>query len=200
MFFQIRNFSYSIGQKKILHEIDFQLNTWDRVAIRGENGAGKSTLLRKILQFHRYPESMEYLSPDLKRVPFSYLGHRLGLYASLSIEENLRFFHSLSKYSFPWKKIQYWVELLSLQNRWEDPVYTLSRGMKQKTALLRAISLRPICLLLDEPFTSLDEPSSQNILNILQEISKDMSIVAVLHGYHSPFWEKNLELNNGRIV
>lgn len=196
----ISDLSYSIGSKTILKKVNLELSLGKSYVIRGDNGAGKSTLLKLILNHMHHPKSIQWNSdiPN-NRNQVSFLGHDLGLYSSLSLEENLRFFHSISKHSYSWEKVQTWVEACNLHRRWEDPIYSFSRGMKQKAALVRAVLAKPILLLLDEPFTGLDEKSYPIVIRILQELKNDCSILGVVHGMEDIFWEHKFCIEKGGL-
>lgn len=198
---EIQNLSYSIGSKTILKKVDLEILQGVSYVLRGDNGAGKSTLLKLILNHSFHKESIRpqgHLPMD--RNLLSFLGHELGLYSSLTLEDNLKFFHEVSQSPYPWDKVLDWVEKCRLHRRWEDPVYSFSRGMKQKAALIRAVLVRPMLILLDEPFTGLDDKSYPIVLEILQEALQDSAILAVVHGLEDPFWQKRLSLEKGELV
>jgi heme exporter protein A len=194
----IKNLSYSIGIKSVLEKVNCSISQKKRIALRGDNGSGKSTLLRCIVNYNMFENSIEWnknISMDLD--PLSYLGHELGLYNSLNMEENLRYFHSLSKTPRPWEKIKEWVKEFKLHLRWDDPLHIFSRGMKQKVALIRSLIPRSHLLLLDEPFTGLDQTSQSQIRDILKSISQETTVMAVVHDMEDPFWEESLFLEKG---
>ncbi len=196
----IKNLSYSIGIKSVLEKVNCSLSEKKRIALRGDNGSGKSTLLRCIVNYKMYGNSFEWnqiLSNELDTL--SYLGHELGLYNSLSMEENLRYFHSLSKSPRSWKSVQDMVKEFKLHLRWDDPIHVFSRGMKQKVALIRSLIPRSHLLLLDEPFTGLDQTSQSQIRELLKAISQETTVLAVVHELEDSFWEESLFLEKGTI-
>ncbi len=196
----VKNLTYSIGRKRILSGIHLKVYATDTILLQGDNGAGKSTFLKCILNFRHFPASF-FWNRNLpsSRPLLSYLGHEPGLYGSLSLEENLRFFHSLQP-GYPWVQVEEWVEMCRIE-RWRmDPVHKLSRGMKQKTALLRAILPRPHLLLLDEPFTGLDEKSIPILSSILEFVNRDVAIIGVIHGSSDSLWKRKLTLEGGILL
>lgn len=196
----ISDLSYSIGEKTILKRVNLGLDERKTYVIRGDNGAGKSTLLKLILNGDHHAEAIQWNAQlDPRRSRLSYLGHDLGLYSSLSLEENLRYFHSLSPTGYSWEQVENWVEVCNLHRRWEDPIYGFSRGMKQKASLLRAILSRPYLLLLDEPFTGLDEKSYPKVMGILREIGEDTTVLGVVHGMEDCYWQESYILERGEI-
>lgn len=192
---QIQNLNYSIGFKSILEKVNLKLSQNKRYALRGENGAGKSTLLRCILNFRNFEEAISWNEElVLPRNRISYLGHDLGLYNSLSLLENLKFFYSIAECPIAWNQVEGWVQKFKLQLRWDDPIYTLSRGMKQKVALIRALIPNSHLLLLDEPFTGLDQKSNIEIREILKEVSRQSSILAVIHEEETAYWDEMINI------
>jgi len=90
--------------------------------------------------------------------------------------------------------VEGWVQKFKLQLRWDDPIYTLSRGMKQKVALIRALIPNSHLLLLDEPFTGLDQKSNIEIREILKEVSRQSSILAVIHEEETAYWDEMINI------
>ena len=192
---QIQNLNYSIGFKSILEKVNLKLSQNKRYALRGENGSGKSTLLRCILNFRNFEEAISWNEElVLPRNRISYLGHDLGLYNSLSLLENLKFFYSIAECPIAWNQVEDWVQKFKLHLRWDDPIYTLSRGMKQKVALIRALIPNSHLLLLDEPFTGLDQKSNIEIREILKEVSRQSSILAVIHEEETAYWDEMINI------
>jgi heme exporter protein A len=191
---KVQDLSYSIGQKVILKNLNFDLSLGKAVVLRGDNGAGKSTLLKILLNSKNFTQSVIINSEPTE---ISYLGHDLGLYTSLSLAENLNIFHSLAINPLDWKTVQEWVEKFRLHLRWDDPIYLFSRGMKQKAGFLRAILSQPKILLLDEPFTGLDEHSVSLVYELIQSIKSRTAILSVIHGFQDLDWDGEFLLRNG---
>ncbi|WCL51122.1 ABC transporter ATP-binding protein [Leptospira sp. GIMC2001] len=197
----VTNLSYSIGAKVVLKNVNFALKKGEAHALRGDNGVGKSTILKILLNYSHFPNEVRWnqtgnTSIQTKNL-ISFLGHELGLYSSLSLEENLRFFYNISLSPFPWSTILDWVHRFNLHRRLDDPIFSFSRGMKQKAALIRTLLSRSELILLDEPFTGLDETSYRNVLELLQEILKDSTIFAVIHGMEHPIWKNQFKIEKG---
>ena len=97
------------------------------------------------------------------------LGHDLFLYPELSARENLAFFGRLYGVADAGAAAAGALERAGLAARADDPVASLSRGMRQRVALERALLHRPRLLLLDEPFTGLDQASAAALVSRLRE-------------------------------
>lgn len=119
------------------------------------------------------------MEPRQKKI--TYLGHELGFYSSLSLEENLDYFSKLDGTPFDLTKRNELLEAFRLQKRIWDPIHTFSRGMKQKVAILRTLLSSAEVVLFDEPYTGLDADSSRILSGLLNEESKSRLILIVLH-------------------
>ncbi|MCW7493263.1 ATP-binding cassette domain-containing protein [Leptospira sp. 2 VSF19] len=168
----------SVGEKVLLKEINLSFFKTGLVAVLGENGAGKSTLLKEI--YHHSLSSDKWHWNQGKR-KITYLGHELGFYSSLNLEENLDYFSRLDGMLPDLQKRKQLLELFRLQKRIWDPIHTFSRGMKQKVAILRSLLSSAEVILFDEPYTGLDADSSKVLSEILNEVSKTKLILIVLH-------------------
>ncbi|TGL37200.1 ABC transporter ATP-binding protein [Leptospira perdikensis] len=168
----------NVGEKVLLREINLSFFQTGLVAVLGENGAGKSTLLKEI--YHHSPSSAKWKWNQGKK-KLAYLGHELGFYSSLSLEENLDYFAKLDEKAPDLEKQTKILEAFRLQKRIWDPIHTFSRGMKQKAAILRVLLSSADIILFDEPYTGLDADSSKIFTELLNLESKSRLILIVLH-------------------
>ncbi len=131
----------------------------------------------------------------------SYLGHELGLYTSLSLEENLRYFLSIAKMEYSKDKVGALLKSFQLWTRKQDPIFTFSRGMRQKAALVRALLTGGDLILLDEPFTALDQSGLETAIYVLEEYSLNSAVLLVTHDPRIPFSRqtKSLTLKEGNL-
>ncbi|HYN65125.1 MAG TPA: ATP-binding cassette domain-containing protein, partial [Candidatus Limnocylindrales bacterium] len=107
------------------------------------------------------------------------LGHDLFLYPELTAHENLEFFAGLYALADPGAAATDALRQAGLVDRADDPVSSFSRGMRQRVALERALIHRPRLLLLDEPFTGLDDASAAALAARLQSLRKSGAIVVL---------------------
>jgi heme ABC exporter ATP-binding subunit CcmA len=155
-----RNF----GRRRALSRVSFSCRSGEIVAVLGPNGAGKSTLLSIASTLLR-PTSGEVLygqraaqgDSALLRRHIGLLAHDLFVYPELSAAENLRFFGRLYRLPQVERSVAAALEHAQLAERRDDVVAGFSRGMRQRLAIERALLHSPRFVLLDEPFTGLDD-------------------------------------------
>jgi heme ABC exporter ATP-binding subunit CcmA len=131
----------------------------------GPNGSGKSTLLRVIAGLHRpthghvlFDGSPRRASDENVRRRIGYAGHEAGLYARLSVEENLLLFAAL--WGADTGRVPLVLEQVGLMDRARSRVDELSAGLKKRASVARALVHEPDILLLDEPFATLDDEAA----------------------------------------
>jgi len=155
------------GRRRALADITFTARAGDIVGLLGHNGAGKSTLLA-IFGTLLAPSTgtVRYggrtsgeAGADL-RARIGMLGHDLFLYPELTARENLVFFGRLYGLNDAAASAAAALDRAGLAARADDLVSPFSRGMLQRGALERALIHAPRLLLLDEPFTGLDQGSA----------------------------------------
>jgi heme ABC exporter ATP-binding subunit CcmA len=143
-------------------------------ALLGRNGAGKTTLLRILAGLSPYQKGTISVlgtkprSAEARRLT-GFLGHGIGVYEDLSARENLLFFARTAGLRKQDGAISEWLERVDLARVADIPVRQYSRGMRQRLALARTFLARPRLLLLDEPFTSLDDRAIRMLSELLRE-------------------------------
>ena len=155
--------SRHFGRRRVLSGVSFRCDAGELIAVLGPNGAGKSTLL-SIAATLLDPSSGEvhygeYTAGDAGgelRGRIGLLGHDLYIYPELSAAENLLFFGRIYRLPGVEERVEAALHRAGLAGR-DDPVATFSRGMRQRLALERALLHDPKLVLLDEPFTGLDD-------------------------------------------
>lgn len=190
----VEDLSRHFGRRRALSHVTFRAEAGSILGLLGPNGAGKSTLLA-ILATLLQPTSglVRYGSlavsgegdgsvgaatrnPAL-RARIGMLGHDLFLYPELSARENLAFFAALYGAPDAQASATRALERAALSDRGDDPVGSFSRGMRQRVALERALIHDPRLLLLDEPFTGLDDRSVAVLTARLRELRAEGRIV-----------------------
>ncbi len=198
------------GRRKALSQVSFDCHAGEIVGLLGPNGAGKSTLLA-ILATLLAPStgrvaygghSARNAGADL-RARLGLLGHDLYLYPELTARENLLFFARLYGLVDETARAEAGLAAASLTDRGDDQVLGFSRGMRQRLALERALIHMPRLLLLDEPFTGLDQASAAALVARLKSLRNDgCLIVLATHDLDvaEGLLSRVLYLRNGRML
>jgi heme ABC exporter ATP-binding subunit CcmA len=157
------------------------------LALIGRNGAGKTTLLRTIAGFSRPGKGKIAIFGNSPRDTstrrlLGFIGHGISVYDELSALENLTLFGKLYGLADPKKTALDWLERTGLDRVKDGLVREFSRGMRQRLAVARAFLHGPKVLLLDEPFTALDDRAIAVLQRLLREaLSEGKTIVMSTH-------------------
>jgi heme ABC exporter ATP-binding subunit CcmA len=172
------------GRRRALSHITFEAVPGTLLGLLGPNGAGKSTmmavlatLLRPSAGRVRYGSQDVIASGAALRSSIGVLGHDLFLYPELTARENLSFFAALHGSREPSRAADTALARSGLADRADDPVGSFSRGMRQRVALERALIHGPRLVLLDEPFTGLDDASTAALVARLGSLREGGAIV-----------------------
>jgi heme ABC exporter ATP-binding subunit CcmA len=175
------------GDFPALRDISFQVPEGQCLALIGRNGAGKTTLLRILGGFSRAGRGETRIlgnSPreaDARR-RIGFLGHGIAIYDELSAIENLRLFGRLYGLADPDGAARRWLERTGLERVRDGLVREFSRGMRQRLAVARALLHDPAVLLLDEPFTALDDRAIAVLQSVLREaLAQGRTVIMSTH-------------------
>jgi heme exporter protein A len=181
----VEDVSRSFGRRRALTRVSFSAASGTILGLLGPNGAGKSTMLAILATLMR-PSSGRVrfgtLDPLTAGPPLrgliGVLGHDLFLYPELTARENLAFFAGLYNIA-DGDAAMTALRRAGLGDRADDPVSSFSRGMRQRVALERALIHDPRLVLLDEPFTGLDDASARALVRRLIELREAGTILIV---------------------
>jgi heme exporter protein A len=164
------------GDYPALRDISLNLDGGSCLALLGRNGAGKTTLLRILGGLSKAARA------GSTRQRIGILGHGIGVYEELSAFENLSLFGQLYGLSDPRRTAVEWLERTGLDRVRDGLVREFSRGMRQRLAIARCFLHQPALLLLDEPFTSLDDRAIQVLQDLLKSaLAQGRSIILSTH-------------------
>jgi heme exporter protein A len=205
---ELRDASRHYGRRRALAKTSLAFDRGQITGLFGPNGAGKSTLLGLVSTLMRPSSGAVYfgshlaaaLGDDLRR-QIGVLGHDLFLYGDLSARENLAFFGALYGIHDLDRAIDEALGAARLTERADDRVSGFSRGLRQRLALERALLHRPRLVLLDEPFTGLDDESAALLGDRLSRLRADGAIVLMAtHDFDSAtgLVDRVVCLRNGR--
>lgn len=186
------------GDSLILKNVNYELKTGEFNYLIGETGSGKSSLLRALyadVPIHKGKASVTDVNlPQIKDKEIPYLRRKLGiifqdfqLLFDRNVEDNLIFVMKATG----WKDKEYMkdkvAELLSktgLKKKGQNMPYQLSGGEQQRLSIARALVNDPLLILADEPTGNLDPISSQEIMDLLFQISnEDRAVLMATHDY-----------------
>ena len=182
----VEDVSRHFGRRRALSHMTFRAAGGAILGLLGPNGAGKSTMLALVATLLR-PSSgairygareADGYGPSL-RASIGVLGHDLFLYPELTARENLEFFAGLYGIDDCRAAAAGALQQAGLADRADDPVSSFSRGMRQRVALERALIHQPRLVLLDEPFTGLDDASAAALTRRLRGLRETRAIVVV---------------------
>ncbi len=182
----VRDVSRYYGRRRALSHVSLVCRAGEVLGLLGPNGAGKSTLL-SILATLISPSAGEvrygvYRAKEAGaalRACLGLLAHDLHLYPELTARENLDFFARLYGLRNVRALVDRALARAGLEERGDDLVSGFSRGMRQRLALERALLHDPRLLLLDEPFTGLDDASAAALVARLKELRQERRIVVL---------------------
>ena len=206
----IRELSRNYGRRRALSRISLECRAGEIVGLLGPNGAGKSTLL-SVISTLAAPSSGEVLyggrtakqiGPPV-RSRIGVLSHDLHLYSELTALENLVFFGRLYGIGSPETTAAEALRRARLDDRANDGVSGFSRGMRQRLALERARLHGPRLLLLDEPFTGLDDASTLALVDRLRELrSSGCMMLVATHDLDvgEAVLDRAVILHDGRLI
>ncbi len=163
----------TFGAQRAVDGVDLALGAGECLALFGPNGAGKTTLLRLLAGLAR-PTAGEArigamrLPEAAARARVGLISHKTMLYDALTARENVRFAADLHGLAEPARATAEVLEALAVTARADVPVRALSRGMRQRVAVARAVVHAPEVILCDEPYTGLDEVGAAALTALLR--------------------------------
>ena len=195
---KIEEIFVSLNEKEILHKVSLEVKKGELMSLLGPSGCGKSTLLKTIAGLIDADNGKIFINDEyVMDKPTEKRGtvivfQDLRLFPNMTVEGNIEFALKLrgikkdKRKSFA-KHILSSVKLTGFEKR---KINQMSGGQMQRVAFARAISAQPQVLLLDEPFSSLDEELREEMRNLVLELHKEynMTILLVTHDKNEAFY------------
>jgi heme exporter protein A len=173
---ELRGLVRHFGERTVLRKVSVSVPAGATLAVLGRNGAGKSTLLRILATLLRpHAGEVSVLGEPLPRRAWAVRGrvgllaHEPLLYRDLSGRENLGYQARL--HGLPPRRVDELLDAVGMNERAEEPVRLLSRGMVQRLAVCRAVLQAPQLLLLDEPLANLDPAATELVAPLIGRAS-----------------------------
>ena len=196
--------------------ISLKFNLGEFIAITGESGSGKSTLLNVISGLDSYEEGEMYINGeetshynerDYEEYRKRYVGNifqNFNLVNSYTVYQNIELVLLLNgkkKKDIKNKVIEIikQVDLYKYRNR---KVSKLSGGQKQRVAIGRVLAMDTPIILADEPTGNLDKKSSEAVLKLLHDLSKDKLVIVVTHNYDQieKYVTRKITMHDGKVI
>lgn len=214
---KINNLKKFYGKTCVINDVSLQINKGDIYAIVGHSGAGKSTLLRCINGLESYQEgSLKVFNQevkDLKERDLRKLRTKVGMiFQHFALESRKTAYENIAmplllqnkSKDFIKQRVFTLLDLVGLENKAYSYPKELSGGQKQRVAIARALALNPEIILSDEATSALDPSTTNQILDLLKQINKELniSVVLVTHEMEAVkrIANKACLLNGGNII
>ncbi len=207
---KISGLTKKYGMNAVLRGVDLHVRPGEFLSLVGSNGAGKTTLLRIVATLMK-PNDGEVLvggwsipgDAEKVRRHIGMVSHHALLYGDMTAAENLDFFARLYQLDQRQERVAEALQMVGLLARQRDPVRSFSRGMLQRLTIARATLHEPDVLLLDEPYTGLDQEATRLLDDLLsRESEKGRTIFMITHDLARglDLCQRIAILNRGRIA
>jgi len=173
------NLRKEIAGTLLFDGVSFKVERRDKLSLSGPNGAGKTTLLRICAGLAQPTEGT--IERGAERAQVGYLGHEPLVYRELTALENLELYGRLYHVPERRERIGMLLERFGLWEARHDRVASYSRGMTQRLALCRVLLHEPELLVLDEPYSALDEAGVELLDAQLAELRGERTLVVSTH-------------------
>lgn len=174
--FQASNLSKCFDEKTIFGNISFEIRSSDILFVSGKNGSGKTTLL-KILSGFMKPDTGDVkingksIFSDYKH-HIVFVGHEPGIYKDLTTYENLYLWGKLWGKTLTKDDVVKLLRIFSIESYIDESVRKLSQGTQKKIALTKIFIAEPDVIVLDEPFSNLDDQGQYTLKEYIESFVK----------------------------
>ncbi|WP_068448953.1 ABC transporter ATP-binding protein [Caviibacter abscessus] len=200
-YFEFNNVSFKYEKENILDEYTFDLDKCEILLIKGKSGIGKSTILKLISGFEDMQQGyilldgLDISNEKIEKRNVGYLFQEFALFPHMNAYQNISYgISKLSKREVK-ERVSELLEIVDMRGYEKRYPVELSGGQKQRIALARSLANRPKLLLLDEPFSSLDEELRDKLRVDIKKILKSQKITAIIVSHDS-----NDEIIADRVV
>ena len=200
-------------KSKILTDVNFDLDESEIGCILGPSGCGKTSLLRAIAGFENInsgsilkdgvciSNSLENTSVQNRKMGMVFQDY--ALFPNMDVKTNIAFGLKDATKKEKEDRVNYLLELVSLEQYKDKYPHELSGGEQQRVALIRALAPSPDVLLLDEPFSNIDADIKEELVTDVSDLLKELSITSIIvtHDQYEAFniADKVAIMNNGKV-
>ena len=170
------------GEKKAVDDISLTINDGEIFAFIGHNGAGKTTTIKAIVGILRFEEGNIFINgKSIKDNPIeckkqiAYVPDNPDLYENMKAIDFINFICDMYEVNETERKenIAKYAKMFELEENLNDEISSFSHGMKQKVALIAALTHNPEVLIMDEPFVGLDPKAVYDMKEVMKQMCKD---------------------------
>jgi ABC-type sulfate/molybdate transport systems ATPase subunit len=211
---KVKNLSFKYDKTPVLKHISFSAKKGEHVSVIGESGSGKSTLLKLLYgeldsdQGHIFWEDIEILGPKHNLVVgydfIKYVAQEFDLMPFTSVEENIGKYLSNFYPKTKKNRTKELIRVVELEPFAKTKVKNLSGGQKQRVALARALAKEPEVLLLDEPFSHIDNFKKQSLRRSVFNFLKEKNITCIVATHDKDdvlgYADNMIVLHNAKII
>ena len=180
---EIKNVSKTYnGEKKAIKNINFDVKNGEIFAFIGHNGAGKTTMIKSLVGILDFEEGDILINgksikkdPIACKLEMAYVPDNPDLYENMTAIDFINFICDMYGADLETRKenILKYAQMFEIEKNLNDDISSFSHGMKQKVALIAALSHNPKVLIMDEPFVGLDPKAVFDIKNIMKQMAKE---------------------------
>lgn len=185
------NITFRYDKENILENYTFNVDKYEILLIKGKSGIGKSTILNLIAGFEKpcsgaiLLDGVDITNEKIEKRNIGYLFQEYALFPHLNVYQNISYGIShLNKKEIE-KRVSELLDIVQMKGFEKRYPNDLSGGEKQRIALARSLANRPKLLLLDEPFSSLNEELKDKLRIDLRNILKSQKITAIIVSHDS---------------
>lgn len=211
---RVQDIIFSYSKEVTIKKSTFSIQKGHNVAIIGESGCGKSTLLKLIYGLYDLDKGqifwndIEVLGPKFNLIPgmnfMKYLAQDFDLMPYITVAENVGKYLSNIDSEKKWNRVKELLEIVEMEDFFDIKAKNLSGGQMQRVAIARVLALEPEVLLLDEPFSHIDNFRKNSLRRKLFAYLKEKQITCITATHDSTdvlsYADEVLIMRNGEII
>lgn len=179
---EIKNVTKKYGDKIAIKDISFDIKDGEIFGFIGHNGAGKTTMIKSLVGILGFEDGDILINnksikkdPIACKLQMAYVPDNPDLYENMTAIDFINFICDMYDTDLETRKenIEKYSKMFEIENNLNDDISSFSHGMKQKVALIAALSHNPNVLIMDEPFVGLDPKAVFDIKNIMKKMAKE---------------------------
>ena len=179
---EIKNVTKKYGDKAAIKDISFDVKDGEIFGFIGHNGAGKTTMIKSLIGILNFDDGDILINnksikedPIACKLEMAYVPDNPDLYENMKAIDFINFVCDMYETEENVRKenIEKYSKMFEMENKLNDDISSFSHGMKQKVALISALSHNPKVLIMDEPFVGLDPKAVFDIKSVMKEMTKE---------------------------